>query len=191
MQLISEFEIQYLSPIHHGYPAWPGGERWLQLYQLDPDTQIVLTKGLRDGITHLFEVYLQTDDQISTESFSNSWQANLIYEIGKIIPNVQDLSSRLEKNGYLTVQIEMDGAPPEWSLQDRNGNIGLFIGLQNLSVNEHVKPSVPLNIKLMRPKELQYSIENGFEGRMKLAELYGRQGKLTISNLERLSVIDK
>jgi hypothetical protein len=189
MQLVSEFEIQYLSPIHHAYPAWPGGERWLQLYQTDANTQIVITKGLSNGEEHLYEIYLETDEEISPEDFSNSWQANLVYEMGKIVPNVNDMSQRMEKNSYLSVQVDMDGAPPEWSLEDKNGNIGLFMGLQNPLIKDFANPSIPLNIKLMRPQELLYSIKNDYTGRLKLAELYLQQGNATISNLERESVL--
>lgn len=189
IQLLSEFEIEYLSPIHHGYPAWPGGDRWLQLYQPNGNSQIVITKGLSDGGNHPFEIYLESDDLIDEESFSSSWQANLIYELGKIVPNVHDLAQRMEKNSYLTVQVNMDGAPPEWSLDDPNGNIGLFMGLQNPLAKEIIQHSIPLNIKLMRPAELLHGIQNGNEGRLTLAQLYIQQGNATISNLERESVV--
>lgn len=188
MQLLSEFEIQYLSPLHPGYPSWPGGERWLQLYQENLSTQVIFTKGLSDGADNPFEVYLQTDDLIDPDNFSNSWQVNLVYELGKIIPNVHDILHRIEVNKYLTVQIEMDGAPAEWSLDDANGNIGLFIGLDNILKNDFTE-FIPLNVKLMTPQELLCSIEKGNEGRSQLAQLYLEQRNATISNLERQSVV--
>jgi len=189
MQLLQEFQIEYLSPVHHGYPTWPGGERWLQLYNTAENLQVVVTKGLSNGKNHPYEIYLETDDTIDPDDFSSSWQANLVYELGKIVPNVPNLAERMEKNSYLTVQVDMDGAPPEWSLNDEKGNIGLFMGLGNSQVNEFIKPSIPLNIKLMRPRELLYSIQNDHAGRLKLAELYVQQGNATISNLERESVL--
>lgn len=189
IQLLTEFEIQHLSPFHHGYPAWPGGERWLQLYQNNGNSQIVISKGLSNGNAHPYEIYLQTDEAMDEESFSSSWQANLVYEMGKIIPNVNNLTERMEKNTYLTVQVDMDGAPPEWSLDDKNGNIGLFMGLQNSAITEFAKPFIPLNIKLMRPRELSYSIQHDYAGRLKLAELYLQQGNATLSSLERESVL--
>jgi hypothetical protein len=189
MQLVTEFEIQYLSPLHPSYPAWPGGERWLKLYQRDENTQIIITKGLSDGADHPFEIYAETDDQTDADSFSSSWQANLVYELGKIVPNVHDLIQRMETNKYLTVQVEIDGAPPEWSLEDANGNIGLFIGLNNPFMNEFAKTFIPLNLKLMRPQELMYSIEKGNVGRLQLAQLYLQQGNVTNSNLERESIV--
>lgn len=189
MKLITEFEIQYLSPIHQGYPSWPGGERWLQLYWVDTDTQAVFTKGLNNGNNMPFEIYLQSDELLDAQDFSSSWQCNLVYETGKIMPRVTDLAHRLEKNVYLTLQIVIDGAPPDWSLDDENGNIGLFLGLHNPIVDGLVLPPVPLNIKLMRPAELSYCLQNGNEGRMHLAELYKKQGNATISGLQRASVL--
>jgi hypothetical protein len=96
---------------------------------------------------------------------------------------------RMKKNTYLSVQVEMDGAPPEWSLEDKNGNIGLFMGLQNVAVAASLKPFIPLNIKLMRPRELSHAIQQGDAGRLALAGLYASQGNPTISNLERESVV--
>ena len=189
MLLLSEFEIQYLNPIHHGYPEWPGVERWLRLFQIGGNKQIVMTKGLSYGIDQPFEIYLETDEEINAEDFSSSWQANLVYEMGKIVPNVDDVVQRLEKNSYLVVQVEIDGAPSEWSLDDKNGNIGLFVGLENPVISESAKAFKLLNVKLMRPLELLYSIQNDFQGRIKLAELYNLQGNATVSNLERQSVI--
>ncbi len=187
MQLLTEFEIQYLSPIHAYYPTWPGEERWLQLYETNEGTQIVLTKGLSDGDEYLYEIYLESNDIITPEDFSNSWQANLVYEAGRIVPQVPDFKDRLAINTYLSLQVEMEGAPEEWSLNSLDGNIGLFIGLSS----EAFKGSNfrPLNIKLMRPAELLYAVENDNAGRLKLAELYVKQGNSTISNLERESVI--
>lgn len=190
MQLLSEFEIQHLSPLHPVYPLWPGGERWLQLYETSWHTQIVFSKGLNDGVSRIFEIYLETDDFIDVEDFSSSWQANLVYELGKIIPNVHDLAEKLKKYQYLTVQIEMEGAPPEWSLDDSDGNIGLFLGLPNPHLEDFAnKQLIPLNLKLMRPQELLYSIENGDEVRQQLSRLYLQQGNVTISNLERKSIV--
>lgn len=187
--LLTEFEIEYLNPIHHGYPAWPGKNRYLQLFRTMADTQVVSTKGLSDGNGLNYEIYLETNDLIEPDDFSSSWQANLVYETGKIIPRVTNLSERLKTNQYLSLQIEMEGAPEEWSMQNENGNIGLFIGLNKPSMAELTAPAVPLNIKLMRPQELQYSIEQGQEGRHHLAKLYAQQGNVTISSLDRNSVI--
>ncbi len=186
-RLITEFEIAYLSPIHHDYPAWPGGERWLQLYETAQGTQIVFTKGLSDGEENNYEVFLETDDLISPEDFGSSWQANLVYETGKVLPRVNNLGDRIKTNKFLTLQIDIDGAPEEWSLESPDGNIGLFLSIPTLDSSDF--DFIPLNIKLMRPKELLYAVQNDNEGRKELAELYARQGKLKISNLERDSVI--
>jgi len=187
MQLLTEFQIQYLSPIHYDYPAWPGGERWLQLYETAEGTQIVFTKGLSNGDDFLFEIYLESDELIIPEDFGSSWQANLVYETGRVLPRIPDFTTRLKINTYLSLQIDMDGAPEEWSLNSPDGNIGLFMGLPSIKLSD--LQFLPLNIKLMRPQELSYSIQNDKDGRIKLAELYMKQGDSTISNLERESVV--
>lgn len=189
-KMITEFEIQYLNPIHDGYPAWPGGERWLCLYETDEGSQIVATRGLSDGGSRAHEIYLETTDEIDAEDFSSSWQGNLVYETARIIPKVHNLQERLQINTYLCLQINMDGAPLEWSLDNKNGNIGLFIGLQqNTAFNFLSDKITPLNIKLMRPQELLYSIQHDSEGRKRLAELYYQHGGTTVSYLDRKSVL--
>jgi hypothetical protein len=189
MQLLSEFPIHNLTPAHQDYPDWPGGERWLQLYQSGASTQVVITKGLSDGESSPFELYLQTDELIAAEQFRTSWQASLVYALGRIIPDVKQLPDWIGKYTYLTVQVQMDKAPKEWSKENKNGNVGVFIGLKNPAVNESFKSFTALNVKLMRPEELAYCIEHANEGRMKMAEWYGAQGKKTISNLQRPGVV--
>ncbi len=188
-QIIDEFEIQYLSPIHHGYPKWKGGERWLRLLRANCGNNIVFTQGLSSREEPKgYEVYLETTEPI--DAFSQSWQANLVYEVGKIIPNVHGLESRLQEQEFLSVQIVMDGAPGDWSLNDPNGNIGLFLGLQNPQLKSFKPPHfTPLNIKLLRPSELLFAINNGKEGRKKLAELIRNQGDVAVSSLDRIAVV--
>ena len=187
MMLQAEFQIDYLNPVHINYPSWPGGERWLQLYKSTTGTQIVNSKGLSDTVDFAYEIYLETNDLMNPEDFGSSWQANLVYEAGRVFPRVNNLKSRLETNTYLTLQIDIEGAPSEWSLNNPNGNIGLFVGLPSKDLNDF--SFFPLNIKLMRPTDLIYAIENDLEGRLRLASLYTEQGNPTISALERESVV--
>jgi hypothetical protein len=182
------FEIPYLHPNHHGYPAWAGGDRYLKLLNTNWNTQIVFTQGLSsaDGSSP-FEIYLETIDD--TDPFSSSWQANLVYEMGKILPNVKDMTQRMDKYKYLSVQIIMEGAPGDWSIASNDGNIGLFLGLPNTNLSDFRPGFTPLNIKLMRPSELQYVIDNGAEGRLKLGELYLKQGDATLSYMDRQPIL--
>jgi hypothetical protein len=187
--LISRFEIDPLNPVHNNYPLWPAEKRVLKLYRTDGGTFVVITKGLAEKVACPYEVYLETDEEMSAQDFSSSWQTNLVYETGKIIPRVQNFREKIEAHRYLSLQIDMEGAPDEWSLQHENGNIGLFIGMDNPSITELTGEAVPLNIKLMRPQELLFSIEHGEQGRHQLAELYHKQRNATLSSLERISVI--
>jgi hypothetical protein len=182
------FEIQYLHPDHHTYPAWPGGDRRLNLLKTKWNTEIIFSDGLsKIGSQNNYEVYLETNEDV--EDFSSSWQANVVYEIGRLIPKVTDLKNRFSKNKYLTVQVQIDGAPDEWSLMSADGNIGILLGLENPNLENLNFPFIPINIKLMRPQEIQYVIKNGAEGRNLLASLYSKQGGQTLSYLDRVSVL--
>lgn len=187
--IADEFEIAHLHPLHHNYPSWKGGTRWLKLLRTNWGNEIVFTQGLastQEKNGH--EIYLETSEPIA--SFSDSWQANLVYEVGKIIPNVADLDARLTKFKYLSLQINIEGAPRDWSLEHPNGNIGLLLGLPNSRLASF-RPAyfTPVNIKLLRPAEMLYIINNGAEGRNKVAELIAAQGDVAVSSLDRPSVV--
>ncbi|RPD39477.1 hypothetical protein [Chitinophaga barathri] len=188
MELLSKFEIEGLSPLHHGYPAWPGGGPWLHLYRSGA-SWTVLTSGLSDGNEYPYELFLDSADEIEPDDFGSSWQANLIYETGRIIPNVPGLKERLEENKFLTLQVHMDGAPDEWSLPHEDGNIGLFLTPDDSSVSALLPNGKALNVKLMRPEELVFCLENGMEGRLQLAGHYKAQGGALTSGMDRESVV--
>jgi hypothetical protein len=186
--IADEFEIQHLHPDHHNYPQWKGGERWLRLLKTNWGTHIVFTEGLSSNENKGYELYLESTDEI--ETFSSSWQANLIYEMGKIIPNVNDLGTRLQNSKFLSVQVSIDGAPEEWSLDHPNGNIGILLGLHSEHLSNFQPPYfTPLNVKLLRPAEMQYIINNGAEGRIHVANILTRQGNATSSSMDRSAVV--
>lgn len=186
--LVEEFEIPYLHPFHTHYPAWPGGERWLQWYKSTWGTNIIITRGLSNpGKGFEFEAYLETTDVIT--DFGSSWQANIVYEIGSIIPNVPDLEKRLTAVTYMSVQSHMSDFPEGWSIDDPKGNVGLFVGLQNPRLHAALKQFTPLNVKLLRAEELKYIISNGQKGRMELAELFKKESMPTASSINRKPVV--
>lgn len=186
--ITESFEIEYMNPYHHGYPAWPGGERHLKLLKTNWGTELIFTEGLASADrSPASELYLETNEEV--DPFDSSWQANLVYEAGRIIPNVTDLHKRFAENTCLTLQVAMDGAPDEWSLDHADGNIGLFLGLVSEQLASATFPFVPVNIKLMRPDELNYVLKNGAEARIRLAALYAQQGGKTLSFMGRASVV--
>jgi len=185
---IEKFELPYLHPDHHDYPAWAGGDRYLNLLKTKWGNWIVYTNGLHNIVSGaLYEIYIETDEAV--EDFGSSWQANIIYAVGRLIPKVNDLSKRVERHQYLSIQIEMEGAPDDWSLKNETGNITLFVGLENPKIKLADFSFIPLNIKLMRPKEAEYVKANGDSARHELAKLYMRQGQTCVTSMIRESVI--
>lgn len=137
-------------------------------------------------------MFLETDEDIST--IKSSWVANTLLEISRVVVNHGDVKSKLRQLKYMTVQLDMDGAPDEWSLPHKDGNIGVFLGLTAHSLEQTIslqKTSfAPVFVKLMRPAELSYALEHDAVGREKLAQLYrNSEGLEHISNLSRHSVI--
>jgi len=180
-------ELSFLNPYLADYPHWHGSTRDIVL--VTPPTwenQIVATSGLSSPEAP-FEVYIETNESI--QRFSSSWQMNLIKTIGGIIPNIDNFKDRLIKHRFLTLQLDMDGAPEEWSVDHPDGNIGMFIGLDNTHMNNDNLDFLPINVKLMRPDELLYCLDKAAQGREEIAELYKQQGQTTLSYLDRASVL--
>lgn len=185
-KVIDTFEIPYYNIHHIEYPSWIGGNRFLKLLRSNWNTNIVFTQGLSSPENHLaHELYIETNEEI--KNFTGSWPTNLIYELGRIIPKIPDFHSRILKYKYLTIQFDLDGTPVEWSITSSDGNVGVFIGIENNNLKKGSQ--LPLNIKLMRPAELLYVLKNGNEARTNLALLYKKQGNETLSYTTRPSVI--
>ncbi|MEO8769592.1 MAG: hypothetical protein ABI402_05890 [Ferruginibacter sp.] len=187
-KLVDEFEIQYLNPLHIHYPPWPGGNRFLSLYETNWGTKIIATRGFSNfSLSSIHEFYLETTDHIA--DFGSSWCANVIYEVGAVIPKVSDFKQRLEKFNYLSFQCFINDAPLEWTLDSPNGNIGLFLGLPHQHLKITKTSFIPVNVKLLRPKELQYILDNGQSGRQKLANLFAQTQLPGLSSITRQSLM--
>lgn len=186
-EVLETHKLPEVNPFDPDYPSWGTEERSLNFLKTKGDTFAVFTDGYAVEGNNV-EFYIESSDPI--EDFDSSWQKNLVYETGRNIVYLDDLDEVLEETEFLVLQLDMDGAPGEWSLDNPNGNIGLFIGLDNKE--DYARDFHPefkaLNIKLMRPAELQYAIDKGIEGRRELAELYIKQGNSTYSSMGRSSV---
>lgn len=189
-ELIEEFEIQYLDPNHHGYPQW-AGDRFLQLWHTPWNTYLVCTQGLSEENSQQslgFELYFETEEK--PEPFDESWQANIVYELGKLLPKVTDLSQRFETYKYISVQVAMDGAPEEWSLNEHD-NIGLLLGIEHEEFqNRNLQFGFrPVNVKLLRPAEVRVIKQMNANGRQRLVDFFKQRGKATLSSLNRPSAV--
>ena len=166
------------------YPDWGADDRGFKLYSTEKNTKVIMTYGFNNEYSN-FEMYIESSD--SVEDLAQSWQKNLLYEVCRTIPEIEDFEDLISELKYFVIQLHMDGAPEEWSLNNVNGNIGIFIGLENKGLQ--VEDLKIINIKLMRPKELQYAIENSENGKNSLAKLYLEQKVGTDSSMKRKSVI--
>ncbi|OQP58730.1 hypothetical protein [Niastella populi] len=189
-QLMEEFEIRYLDPNHHGYPQC-AGDRYLQLWKTHWNTYMVCTQGLfeENNATSLgFELYFETEEK--PDPIDESWQANIVYELGKLLPKVTDLSQRFETYKYISVQIAMDGAPEDWSLNEHD-NIGLLLGIEHEEFqNRNLQFGFrPVNVKLLRPAEVRVIKLMNAHGRQRLVDFFRQRGKATLSSLNRPSAV--
>jgi len=181
---LEDFQIPLDNIFDPDYPDWGSDERGVKLYKTEKNTNLITTYGFNNEYDN-FEVYIESSD--SVEDLAQSWQKNLLYEVCRTIPEIEDFAAVIDEVKYFVIQLDMDGAPDAWSLENVHGNIGLFLGLENpkyLGENHKI-----INIKLMRPKELQYVIQKGELGKKNLAELYYKEDIPTNSSMSRKSVI--
>jgi hypothetical protein len=184
---IDAYELPFLNPLDPNYPAWPQEQRYIRLLTPPSGTRVVLTDGLGGGeLPEYFVETIETADQLS-----GHWATNLIMEIGRFVPgSPAGIAALLSRHGVLSMEIEMDGAPPDWTANTRSESgtpvVGLFLGLPH-PYRASGRPVV--NAKLMRPAELRYATDTGETGRAELRERYLQQGSASVSDLDRPPVI--
>ena len=166
------------------YPDWGADERGFKLYSTEKNTKVIMTYGFNNEYSN-FQMQIESSDPV--EDLAQCWQKNLLYEVCRTIPEIEDFEELISELKYFVIQLHMEGAPEEWSLDNENGNIGIFIGLENKGLQ--VEDFKIINIKLMRPEELKYAIENSENGKDILAKLYLEQKVGTDSSMKRKSVI--
>jgi hypothetical protein len=191
-------------------PSFTGGVSWPSLRQAfrtihRPDATIIASDGLSDPYANLsddeasaeytnvnglgLEVYVETEP--ITGSVQGTWQFDLTYQAAQLMAAQGNVISLLEELTYITSELFNVSVPPEFLTA--NNTVGIMLGLPNAKFNDTVQLSVEpvkmVNVKLLTLAELNYVIENGDEGRNRLAELLVAQGNATVSTLERPPVI--
>lgn len=181
---LEDFQVPLDNIFDPEYPDWGADERGFKLFTTEKKSNLIMTYGFNNEYDN-FEVYIESTDSI--DELAQSWQKNILYEVCRTIPEIEDFAAVVDEVGYFVIQLHMDGAPSEWSLDNENGNIGIFIGLENSKCLSDEFQLI--NIKLMRPQELQYAIDKGHDGRIHLAKLYYNENIPTNSSMTRKSVI--
>ena len=183
-EIINKIEVPLDNVFDMDYPEWGADDRGFLQYKTIKNTNLITTYGFNNEFTN-FELYIESEDEI--EDFEQSWQKNLLYEVCRTIPEIEDFEELIEETHFFVIQLHMEGAPYEWSLDNPNGNIGIFIGLKNELINN--KDFKNISIKLMRPAELEYILNNGEASKEKLSKLYYEEEIPTNSSMSRKSVL--
>ena len=91
---------------------------------------------------------------------------------------------------YISVQVAMDGAPEEWSLNEHD-NIGLLLGIEHEEFQtRNIRLGFPpVNVKLLRPAEVRVIKQMNANGRQRLVDFFKQRGKATVSSLDRSSAL--
>lgn len=201
-RIVSEEKLLPFSQPGIFHPAWPGDERRFLLVHTHQETSLAFTDGLSDlsdsdvryenknGLE--IELFLETSERL--EDIKSGWALALLLQVSRVAVNHGLLKEEITQRKFMTVQLDMDGAPPEWSLQHPDGNVGVFLSVARPGMQDEIKLQKtsfsPICVKLMRPAELRYALDHGAVGREKLAELYSTPAGLGhISSLTRPSVI--
>jgi hypothetical protein len=183
-----------------GGPTWPS-LRQAFLTINTPERTILASDGLSDPYDDMdtnsanapyngfgLEVYVATEKL--TVPVNTTWQFQLAYQAAQVMADQGNVISLINDLTYITTEF-YDVDVPEF--RNADGRVGAFIGLPDATMPGEVQLSIEpvkmVNIKLMTLPELEYVINNGAEGRAKLAALYMAQGNATLSTLHRASVI--
>ena len=189
-----------INPAFMGGPRWPSMRQAFKTVRRDTST-IIASDGLSDPFDEPgteeeasyngfgLEMYIETPENI--ESVKDSWQFDLVYQISQFAAQNGNLQPMLRQMKVLTSELYDVRVPAEWKNEEER--VGIIIGLTSKTNPTTAQLSLEeidiVNVKLLTLKELEFVLENGAEGRNKLAELLMNEENPTYSSLDRISVI--
>ncbi|SEP48679.1 hypothetical protein [Niastella yeongjuensis] len=190
-----------INPALMGGPMWPAMRQAFMTIHA-PERTILASDGLSDPYDDLetntanaayngfgLEVYVATEKL--TVPVNTTWQFQLVYQAAQVMADQGNVISLLNDLTYITTEFYDVDVPAEF--KNAEGRVGAFIGLPDPIIPGEVQLSLEpvkmVNIKLLTLPELEYVINNGEEGRAKLAGLFIAQGNTTWSTLQRSSVV--
>ncbi|CAM1368419.1 conserved hypothetical protein [Tenacibaculum litoreum] len=183
-------------------PTFLGGPKWPSLRQAHigintEDSTIIATDGLSDPYDDYdtnsenqtyngigLELYAISDNKYEDiQHVIDSWEFKVMRRASNIAAANPNISYTLNDYTYISTTIDGSGLPEQFVNEDEEA--GILLGLKNNSINKSLKLSIEeialVNVTLLTSKELTYILENGAEGRNKIAEL------LTNKNFHKLT----
>ncbi|AZJ32081.1 hypothetical protein SAMN05444344_1934 [Tenacibaculum mesophilum] len=183
-------------------PTFLGGPKWPSLRQahigINTDNETIIAT---DGLSDPYDDYdtnseNQTYNGIGLELYAisgnkyediqqviDSWEFKVIRRASNIAAANPNISYTINDYTYISTTIDSSELPEYFVNEDEE--VGILLGLKNNSISDSLKLSIEeialVNITHLTPKELAYILENGAEGRNKVAEL------LTNKNFHKLT----
>lgn len=138
------------------------------------------------------EFFIECDEVFyEWDAMKNSWQFNIVYQAAQLAAGNPNISSVLEKYGYVSTELYDCKVPQQYiNADDRTG---VLFGLTSDIVPTRLTLSLEtirlIHVKLLTVNELAYITKNGAEGRNEVARLLMQQDKRGKSFLDRKSVV--
>ncbi|BAV05825.1 hypothetical protein SAMN05421788_10834 [Filimonas lacunae] len=190
-----------INPAFMGGPMWPSvRQAFITVHR--PDSTILASDGLSDPYDDMdtnpdnapyngfgLETYIVTEPL--TGPVQSTWQFQLVYQAAQLMADNGSVASMLDKQPYISTEFYNVDVPAEFLNAD--GRVGAMLGISDEGLPAGIELSLEtiklVNVKLLTQAELKYVIDNGQEGRMKLAALLKEQGNGGFSSLQRPSVV--
>ena len=192
-------------------PTFMGGPKWPSLRQAHLEIQIedgtiLSSDGLSDPYDDFdtnpenqaynglgLELYIISENKFSDLNAAiQSWEFSVLRQLSHTSASNPNLVNMLNEYRFISTSISGDGLPE--SFIDENGSAGVLLGLENTSIPKKLELSIEtialVNIVLLKPKELEYIMKNGAQGRIEVGEKLATLEKAIISSNERPSVIE-
>lgn len=97
-KIINKIEVPLDNVFDMEYPDWGADDRGFLQYKTIKNTNLITTYGFNNEFTN-FELYIESEDEI--EDFEQSWQKNLLYEVCRTIPEIEDFEELIEETNFL------------------------------------------------------------------------------------------
>ncbi|HMQ11023.1 MAG TPA: hypothetical protein PKC21_08340 [Oligoflexia bacterium] len=200
---VGELEQDFLTPIinpsFQGGPQWPSFRQSWRIIKREKTT-ILASDGLSDPYEDMdtnpkvsafngfgLEFFIESPDEFDS---IKSWQFDLIFQASQWAAMEGNLINKIKHFEYISSELHDVKVPEQF--KNSEGRVGVFVGLQGEVPRSLKLPNETIsivNVKLLTRKELDFLASGDNDARLKLLELFIKQGHPTYSSLERESVI--
>jgi hypothetical protein len=196
---IGKLDDDVIAPIINpglvGLPMWPNLRQSIRLIHLSDGKSLLTTDGLSDPFNEQhhyrsgkqgfeLEFYIITDEKLTPETASRSWQMSILYQLGLQCAHAGNFREIIDKHKYVSIELFDTHVPDKYKTDEK---AGIILGLESKIVKHSIdlpKGNVRLISAVLLTHEETLDCAKGEEYRTKVASRILSDRKEAISLLQ-------